>query len=409
MSLIEYIIAAVIFIIAFGLSFQYSRNSILPGSPATITGTGPTVTNSPFAPSPTLGSAPTATPALRISPPTFTGTGIWLSKEDIAKLPTSGAGWDRLLNWANQDASNPNIKSIDDDADSKTVAKALVYARTGNSTYRSQVASTIRAVMNTQFSSGDQILARNRNIGAYAVAADLISLSIFDPSLDNSFRTWLRKVLDEPGTSAAGGVNSVRDSMMKVPTNGGNHARSTVIAIALYLGDTTLLQTTANRFQDWLGRSASGFGWDQGSGASWQSEGSVANFNGINPVGGTIQGHNVSGVLPEDQKRGGSFSWPPPKEGYVYEGLQGVLSAAWMLYRQGYPAFEWENQAIKRAFEWLNTAQFIPNNSQYLATDVGDGHQPWLVNYIYGTNFGGTDMSGAGKNGLGFYYWTHVR
>ena len=47
--------------------------------------------------------------------------------------------------------------------------------------------------------------------------------------------------------------------------------------------------------------------------------------NGVNKRGSVIQGHDVSGVLPEDQRRtGDSFAWPAPKGSYPWEALQGA-------------------------------------------------------------------------------------
>ena len=69
---------------------------------------------------------------------------------------------------------------------------------------------------------------------------------------------------------------------------------------------------------------------------------------GINPPGATIDGHNVDGVLPDDLRRAGGFTWPPPRENYVYEALQGALLQAELLSRAGYPAYDWSNRAMLR-------------------------------------------------------------
>ena len=42
------------------------------------------------------------------------------------------------------------------------------------------------------------------------------------------------------------------------------------------------------------------------------------------------------GVLPDDQRRSGGFVWPPTKENYVWEALQGAIAQAVILHRAGF-------------------------------------------------------------------------
>jgi hypothetical protein len=101
---------------------------------------------------------------------------------------------------------------------------------------------------------------------------------------------------------------------------------------------------------------------------------------GINPPGCVKSGHSIDGVLPDDQRRSGGFTWPPPQENYVYEALQGALMQAVILERAGYDAFAWEDQALLRAFRWLHTQANFP----------AEGDDNWLphpINFFYGTDF----------------------
>jgi hypothetical protein len=82
-------------------------------------------------------------------------------------------------------------------------------------------------------------------------------------------------------------------------------------------------------------------------------------------------------VIPDDQRRGGSFDpldWPPPAELYVWEALQGALVQAVILHRAGYPAFEWEDRALLRAVRWLHQVVDFPD-------DRGNTWEPHLVNH----------------------------
>jgi len=107
----------------------------------------------------------------------------------------------------------------------------------------------------------------------------------------------------------------------------------------------------------------------------------------------------VDGVLPDDQRRSGCFSWPPPKENYVYEGLQGALAQAIILSRQGYDVWNWRDKALLRAFQWLDQEARFPATAD-------DSWQPHLVNFYYRTAFPAPIPSSPGKN-VGWTDWTH--
>jgi hypothetical protein len=120
---------------------------------------------------------------------------------------------------------------------------------------------------------------------------------------------------------------------------------------------------------------------------------------GINPMGATLMGENVDGVIPDDQRRAGMFTWPPPQENYVWESLQGTVAAAHMLERAGYDAFEWEDRAILRAVSWLHDEPDFPASGD-------DSWIPFRVNAAYGTSFP-TDQSRPTGKSVGFTGWTH--
>lgn len=130
----------------------------------------------------------------------------------------------------------------------------------------------------------------------------------------------------------------------------------------------------------------------------WQAD--PNNPVGINPLGSVRDGHSIDGVLPEEQRRAGGFTWPPPQENYVYEGLQGALAQAVILQRAGYPAFDWEDQALRRAFQWLHEQANYP-------AEGDDTWQPHLINVNYRSAFPVILPSRPGKN-VGYTDWTHA-
>lgn len=166
--------------------------------------------------------------------------------------------------------------------------------------------------------------------------------------------------------------------------------------VAVYLGDQAELERTAQVFKGWLGDRAAYAGFDYGD-LSWQCDPSKP--VGINSKGCMKEGHPIDGVIPDDQRRAGGFTWPPPKENYVWEGLQGALVQAVILYRAGYDVWNWQDQALLRAVIWLHEQADYPAQGD-------DTWQPHIINYYYGTSFPAPVPSNPGKN-MGWTDWTH--
>lgn len=315
-----------------------------------------------------------------------TGT-IWTSAAELAQLPMSGPAWDKMKAEADKPTGTPNLSNQDDPTNVRVLAKALVYARTGIQSYRTDVINACMAAIGTE--EGGRTLALGRELIAYVIAADLVGL----PANENAiFRGWLQEVRHKvlEGKTL---ISTHEDR----PNNWGTHCGGSRVAVAVYLNDTQELTRCAQVFKGWLGDRASYAGFTYGD-LDWQANPSQP--VGINPLGATKQGHSIDGVLPDDQRRAGGFSWPPPKENYVYEALQGALAQAVILYRAGYTeVWNWENQALLRAFQWLH------QQANYAATG-DDTWQPHLVNFYYGSNFPAPVPSNPGKN-VGWTDWTH--
>lgn len=141
-------------------------------------------------------------------------------------------------------------------------------------------------------------------------------------------------------------------------------------------------------FQGWLGDRKIYAGFQYGA-LDWQSD--PQHPVGINPPGAMIQGHSVDGVLPDDQRRSGKFVWPPPKENYVWEALQGAVVQAHIASRFGFGAWAWSSKAILRALFWLHDVCKFPATGDDLGT-------VWLANYHLGTSFPTKSPTTAAKN-----------
>ncbi len=353
---------------------------VLTPTPTPTTPTPPATTPTPLPP-------PSSTPPT----PTPAGAGIWLSPAQIAQLPTSGNAWNNLLSYAAQNTSSPNLGNQDDNTDAAVVAKALVYARTGNQTYRTQVIQALEKVQITPLPPGEiGILAVARNLAPYVIAADLVNYRT------SNFENWVRQTRDTV-YSGSGPALSVITCHERRPNNFGTHCGTSRMAADLYLNDMADFAAAATVFHGWTGNTNAYQGFVFGSDLSWHCN--TNNPVPLNPQGCTKNGNNLDGVLPDDQRRGGGYTWPAPKENYVWEALQGAVAQAWILHRHGYPAFAWQQNALQRAVTWLHNV----NNFPAVGDDTGT---PWIINKMYGTNFP-TATSKPGKNGLGFYDWSH--
>ncbi|MCR9096908.1 MAG: alginate lyase family protein [bacterium] len=314
-------------------------------------------------------------------------SGVWLSAEELAALPTSGPAWEALRRAAQSPTNRPDLSDQDDATNVRVLAKALVAARTGDEDLRREVVRALERARGTE--RGASVLAVARELIAYVVAADLIGLDGPDRA---AFVAWLEDVRDREFHH-----RTLRSTHEDRPNNWGTHAGASRLAVAIYLGDQDEIARAAWVFRGWVGETRGWHGFEFGR-LWWQS--SYLWRYGINPAGATYRGHSIDGVLPDDQRRGGPFTWPPPKENYVYEALQGAVVQAALLSRAGYDAWEWGDRAILRAFRWLHDEASFPA--------VGDDTWlPHIVNRIYGTSFPAPSPSRPGK-GIGFSDWTHA-
>jgi hypothetical protein len=269
------------------------------------------------------------------------------------------------------------------------MAKALVYVRTGDEKYRTEVIDACMAAIGTE--EGGRTLALARELGAYVVAADLVGLP---PDKDATFSEWLRFTLTEDLEGKT--LISTHEDR---PNNWGTMAGASRMAVALYLNDQREFDRAVQVFAGWLGDRAAYDGFKYGD-LSWQADGQ--NPVGINPRGSEKLGYNIDGVLPEEMRRAGGFTWPPPKENYVYSGLAGALGQAIIAHQNGYPdVWVWSDSALLRAYKWLHESAQFP-------AEGDDEWQPHVINHFYGTSFPAAVPARPGKN-FGWADWTHFK
>jgi hypothetical protein len=326
--------------------------------------------------------------------------GIWISSAELAQLKMEGAHWEQLKRQAKAQAGSPNLSNQGQNNNVYVLAKALVYARCSlEPTHtqcsdlplqglREEVISQVMNAMGTE--SGGRTLALGRELAAYVIAADLVGL----PSeSDQRFRGWLREVRHK----SLGGRTLISTHEDR-PNNWGTMAGASRAAVAAYLNDPADLKRTAQVLKGYLGEYSTYAGFKYGE-LSWQCNPSKP--VGINPKGCIKQGHSIDGILPDDQRRSGPFTWPPPQENYVYEALQGAIVQAVILHRAGYDPFNWADKALLRAYQWLRNDANFPAKGD-------DTWQLPLVDCFYGTNFWDGSLTSSGKN-MGWTGWTHAQ
>ena len=316
--------------------------------------------------------------------------GIWISPAEIMRLPTSGPAWTNVLSVADQSAGTPDLSDQDDSTNVIVLAKALVFVRTSQAKYRTEVVDALRIVTYNNTEDGGRTLALGRELAAYVIAADLIDLATYDSALDADFRAKLRELL----TKTLDGMTLI-ETHERRPNNWGTHAGASRAAVAAYLGDTAELARTAQVFHGWVGDRTAYSGFSYGS-LSWQCHPDAP--VGINEKGCMRDGHSIDGALPEEMRRGGDFQWPPASTGYAWEGLQGAIVQAEILHRAGYDTWNWEDKALLRAVEFLESIGW--------SADGDDRWQVWLINYSYGTSFSTQTAVSPGKN-MGWTDWSH--
>jgi hypothetical protein len=353
-------------------------------------------------------------------------TYIWISPEEIRALPVAGdrgcdsrcsAAWTQLRQAATAAAGRPDLADVDERTGKLVLAKALVAVRLGDSALaaglRNEVVKLLSLAIGTE--KGSTALAVGRNLAAYVIAADILDLAVTRPDFDETvFRPWLRSF-----TSQRFERRTLRSCHEDRPNNWGTQCGASRIAVAAYLDDRSEIARAADIFRGWLGDRRSYASFKFGAEAfSWMSDDcsrSAANCQPrpVNPPGATVNGHNVDGVVADDQRRAsGGFSWPPKYTYYSYGGMGGAVVQAGILQRFGFDAWQWSDRALRRAVEWM----YYNGEGKPKWDTCEDANKRYvldLVDHAYGSDFirrmeCSADPSPLGRN-IAWTSWTHQR
>jgi hypothetical protein len=330
---------------------------------------------------------------------------ILMSRSALLARPVSGTAWANLRAVADGSLGTANLCNQDEDHHLRTLAAALVFARTGIASYGVKARSGVITAIGTQrVGCSNATLALGRQLGAYVLAADFAGLA---GANDTTFRTWLSAIR----TRIVGG-HSIWDSLehthLESANNWGAYAGVARIAASLYLGDASDVSQASRIARGFLGDRAAyaGFGHNLSSAAlSWTCTDSQATYTPVSPAC-IRSGVNVDGAVVADISRGGALRWPPGATGvgYQLDSIQGLGLQVELLYQNGYTsAWDWSGDALKRMAAVVTRSKAsggVGWNGTLTARQM-----PWLLNLRYGTNIP-TATSGMGR-AIGFTDWLY--
>lgn len=339
-------------------------------------------------------------PSAALAPADAATDYILMSRSTLLGRPVSGTAWANMKAVADGSLGTANLCDLNAKHHLRTLAAALVFARTGTASYGAKARSGVMAAITTQRVGCDNAtLALGRQLMAYVLAADFAELG---GTADTTFRAWLttirRKVI---------GGHSIWSSLYRThvlsATNWGAYAGASRIAASLYLGDTTDLGSAIKITQGFLGyRGAFRFS-DR---LSWAAKTWACAPTNYTPVNGvcTKRGINVSGAVVADISRGGSLRWPPGTTGIQYqlESIQGMGMQLELLYQNGYTgAYAWTDRALKRMASIVTRSRAAGGTGWNVTTS--SRQMPWLLNRRYSLSIP-TRASGMGR-AIGFTDW----
>lgn len=299
--------------------------------------------------------------------------------------------------------SGVSVGNENENDDVHALACALVWARTGTGSYRTDVLSACADAIDSQSENDANVSAAGRNIPALCMAANIVG------GLDGgeaAFRAWLLEVVYRDRLLA----NNDADNVTLVEMHGQKasnislHCGTARLAAAIYLGDAEEIQAVARVFYGWcdpdnhLVKTLTYNFTDQ-----WFAD--ANDPSAIGRVGTSKSGVSLDGCLGYEMGRpdtddfsttvAGATPW---EQNYAYEALQGAVVTAVLLERQGYDASSWGTSALQRAYLWLQDVAEYPAEGDDLFLVP-------LVNWLYGTSYT-VDSGGVGRGkNCGYSDW----
>ena len=311
-----------------------------------------------------------------------------ISRNSLMALPTSGTAWNTIKSKADASVS-PDLCYQGNNADINALAAGIVYARTGDTAYRTKVINLINAMMATQKDGCDNaVLAMGRQLGGYVMAAD------FAGYRDASFTNWLNGIIDR-NIGGHGRWFNLRFTAYDSASNWGIHALASVTTADIYLNRTTDIE------KDWQVFSGYGIphGWPFTKTGGYNEEWSCVATDATGKLPIAINtpcvklGINLDGAPVEDSSRSsfGTYS------GYIQESLQGYVVMAQLFNRTGRSGWTVNDSQVCRAAKFGDRAgRLNGHNVSYFVA--------FMANHFCGLNLP-TKTPTSGGRMFGFSDW----
>jgi hypothetical protein len=373
-------------------SSSSSTASSSAASSSSSAGAGTTTSSSSPTASSSASSAAAAGPSSSTSAaalPAGTTRGVLADLTQLTSTSTSTAAWKNVLSAAADHSGGVDLANQDNTHAARTLAAALVFARTGDAASRDQVVSALRQLPKAPLGSA-RVLSVARQLGGYAIAADLIDYR------DASFQSWIGG-MRTANIGNHGRWTAISQTSEDSPNNWGAWAMASRIAVSSYLGDKADLARAATVFRGFVGeRSAyAGFRHTSDFDPSWGCGGDA--WVPINPANCGGQ----SGAIVEDISRSAGAYPSVDTTGltYSWEVLGGATLSSRLLARAGYTdVWQWGDRALLRA------ATFLQQHGGYTPAYRANQYIPYEINRAYGTQLGPLGAVGYGRQ-FGFTDW----
>lgn len=326
-----------------------------------------TATKTPVPPTATATAtvaAPTATPSSEIA------RAVWIDHEDLMALPTSGPAWDAVLKEAKGATSaGADVGQLDSIQARRILATALAGVRLNDQALITKAKTALTNSIGSE--SGGKWIDIGRNVGALTIAADILDIRS-GPVYD-----WLKSFTTMTLPHNTQGYQiPMRDMVWWSASNGDSQLGFVQAALAVYTQDKNLLDQSWVKFRRYLGDTTSPHTLQSNTfGDPWQIDNTTYGRVGILPIGAFKNGLDLNGSLTNDMGRANPVPVNPlaPYDErnslYPWVGLNGAFMAAEVFDRQGYPAYQFEDEALCRAVKFLKRISIDQNDARWWGED----------------------------------------
>jgi hypothetical protein len=313
---------------------------------------------------------------------------IIISNTKLQTLPVTGTPWTKMKSVADGSMGYINLSDQNSTTPARTLAAALVYARTGSMAHKDKVVNILKQLPTASLANA-RVLSVARQLAGFVAAADLVGYR------DPAFVAWVSSMR----TYNIGGHSrwyKIDFTSSDSANNWGGWALASRTAASAYLGDTADLAVCAKIFKGYSDNTVyAGFRKTADFDPTWAVN--ATSWTPINPAGFP----GKSGACVEDISRSAG-SYPTVDDTgktYSWEFIGGATLTARILSNSGYPdAYSWGNNALKRAGEFMKSINAYPplySVNQYI---------PWEINNAYGVSLGPVNAAGYGRQ-FGFTDW----